>query len=64
MPNMLEKKNSNLQTKFVVHVTANIFKTTKFYNESREYTNSQPPNTLKANPYPGEVGDTSMSTLT
>ena len=54
LQNMLENGHSNLQTKFGVHITSNIFKIIQFKN----HRIAQPPNlpTLKAYPTPGVGG--------
>ena len=54
LQNMLENDHSNLQTKFGVHITSNIFKIIQFKNLGI----AQPPDlpTLKAYPTPGVGG--------
>ena len=54
LQNMLENGDSNLQTKFGVHNTSNIFKIIEFKNHGI----NQPPDlpTLKAYPTPGVSG--------
>ena len=53
--NMLENYNSNLQTKFGVHITSNIFKNNQI-SKSRDYTNPPDLPTLKAYPTLGGGG--------
>ena len=55
LQNMLENGNSNLQTKFGVHITSNIFKNIQFKNHGIAPTPPHLP-TLKAYPTPGEGG--------
>ena len=53
--NMLENDDYNVQTKFGVHITPNIFKLTKFL-KSRDYTNPPDLPILKLYPTPREGG--------
>ena len=55
LQNMLENGHSNLQAKFEVHITSNIFKKIKFKNHGIAPTPLDLP-TLKAYPTPGVGG--------
>ena len=55
LQNMLENGDSNLQTKFGVHITSNIFKIIQF-KQSRDRTKPPDLPTLKAYPTPGVDG--------
>ena len=54
LQNMLENGHSNMQTKFGVHITSNIFKIIQFKNHGIAPTPRLP--TLKAYPTPGVGG--------
>ena len=53
LQNMLANAHSNLQTKFGVHITSNIF---KIIQKPRDSTNPPDLPTLKAYPTPGVGG--------
>ena len=55
LQNMIENGHSNLQTKFEVHITSNIFKIIQFKNHVIAPTPPHLP-TLKAYPTPGVSG--------
>ena len=55
---MLENGGSNLQTKFGVHITSNIFKMIQFKKKKKNKGSHQPPRppNFESLPYPGVVG--------